>query len=90
MNEDIRQRCGKQLSKSIESFRLGMDAAGNSALTAFIDRISQQLSNDVALCGQQEIELINEIVNAQMRGDYIYIADLLEYRLKETKLSKVV
>lgn len=61
-------------------FRLGEVAMGSACLAELVDGlqkiVAQGLSADV---GQGLLQMLEMIVDAQSRGDYLLVADLLEY-----------
>ena len=81
---------GQQLCMSaIRAFRLGKEGEGSSALVQFIDRLAPMLESNSVAIGEDEAALLQEIVAAQQRGDYIFLADLLEYLLPQTTLGSL-
>lgn len=70
------------LQSTAESFRLGMEGAGSQALVELIDGLSLNLIG----LRQEDIAALNTILvralEAQQRKDFLYVADMLEYRLK--------
>ncbi len=64
-------------------FRLGESAAGSDALTELLDRLMQTLTSGGSTdeCKQAMVPILKRILNAQQCGDFLYIADLLEYEL---------
>ncbi len=70
------------LQGAAQAFRLGMDATGCEALHAFIQTLTRALqtapSEAMAITLQPWLEALG---NAYRRGDYLGVADLLEYRI---------
>lgn len=70
------------LHSTVESFRLGMEGQGSQALVELIDSLSQSLIG----LRQEDMAPLNTVLvqalEAQQRKDYLYVADVLEYRLK--------
>lgn len=70
------------LQSTAESFRLGMEGQGSQALVELIDGLSLNLIG----LRQEDIAALNTILvralEAQQRKDFLYVADMLEYRLK--------
>ncbi len=71
-------------AEAIRSFRLGMNGQASESLVKFIDCLTSALQKNAAALGSAETHLINAIFEAQSRGDYLYLADLLEYELPKT------
>lgn len=65
------------------AFRVGRLAEGNTALVEFVDLLQQALA---ALDDEAVVRAIGPhvkaIVEAQERGDVLFVADLLEYELQ--------
>ena len=76
----------ENLREAISAFRLGIDAQGSAALVKFIDHLSRNMQENVSLFGEAESNVLTNIVEAQSRSDFIYVADLLEYVLPNTNL----
>ena len=73
--------CQKTLMSAATAFRLGMEGQAGKDLVGFIDSFFPILQN-FNQTGFQEINgLLNEILAAQSRKDYLRAADLLEYEL---------
>ena len=75
--------------EAVEAFRLGKENQGSDALVKFMDCLASFLEDNSTLLGRDEEELLGEIIAAQHRGDYIFVADLLEYILPNTALGSV-
>ncbi|MDH5183557.1 MAG: hypothetical protein OEX12_06650 [Gammaproteobacteria bacterium] len=63
-------------------FRLGFEADGNDALASLIDEMLdelQMLSKKVG--GIYLNRILGNIIEAQQKADYIYIADIIEYEI---------
>ena len=78
------------LSEVIESFRLGREGQGSAALTKFIDFIMPRLEQYSAELTQDDIALLNKVIAAQDRSDYLFVADILEYLLPASALGKII
>lgn len=74
-------------SEAITAFRLGREGEGSAALVKYIDAIVPWMECNGALLGADEVALLNEIIAAQQRCDYLFVADLLEYLLPQTALG---
>jgi hypothetical protein len=69
------------LAKAVRAFRLGMEAEGNEALVVLIDALAADLSKALVAPDQGLPGLLEEILAAQARGDFLCVADLLEHEL---------
>jgi hypothetical protein len=74
-----KQYIDKQLRVSIRSFRLGKESRGSQSLKNVIDQILPELVGHEADLQETDLKLLQDILSAQVRGDVLYIADLLEY-----------
>jgi len=74
---------GAQLAREAAlAFRTGAQAAGNDALARFVDTLVNDLQSGHLSCPVQELEgMLNELFAAQQRGNWLWVADILEYRL---------
>ena len=71
------------LKQAVIQFRLGMDGGGNAALVAFIDKLLLSMAaTETAPLGPQALSLLKEIITGQQRGDFLYVADILEYEIQ--------
>ena len=86
----LSESCNQQRLKAIISFRVGMEGKGSAALVDFIDCLAPEMENNSSLVGAEEANLFEQIFSAQQRGDYIFLADLLEYVLPNTKLGPLM
>ena len=73
--------------EAVEAFRLGMEGRGSDAMMRLMDCMAPLLESNAADFGANEAELLRLIVDAQQRGDYIFVADLLEYMVPESALD---
>lgn len=78
------------LITAVESFRVGREAQGSEALMGLMDRLDPLLKHHAATLTSIDVALVNAIVKAQARGDFIYVADLLEYELPQCKLGELL
>ncbi len=70
------------LMRTVASFRVGMSARGNDALASFVTLLQAELDSQGTDSGAHPfLEHLKEIVAAQERGDYLRVADLLEYEV---------
>ncbi|MFV2055951.1 MAG: hypothetical protein ACC707_05750 [Thiohalomonadales bacterium] len=74
----------------IESFRLGREGQGSAALRNLINLILPTLEKHKAEIAQDDILLLSSIIAAQERGDYLYVADLLEYQFPRSIFGKLI
>lgn len=75
--------------EAITAFRLGREGEGSDALVRFIDTLAPLLEQNGAHFGADEAALLNEIIEAQQRGDYLFVADLLEHILPCTAFGNL-
>lgn len=74
--------CLQSLRSAAVAFRLGMEAQGNEAFVGFVDRLAPLLADPERAQAAGEIgPFLPEIVAAQQRGDFLRVADLLEYEV---------
>ncbi len=73
--------------EAIEAFRLGMEGKGSDAMMRLMDCMAPLLEINAAHLGADEAALLNLIADAQQRGDYIFVADLLEYMVPDSALG---
>jgi len=71
----------KGLNQAEQFFRLGMEAAGNDALTATLDSLLIFLKNHPGAAALDLNPILAEILACQQQRDWIQAADLLQYRL---------
>ncbi len=82
-----KKKCDIYRVEAVEAFRLGMESRGNDSLMRLMDCLEPLLAKNSAALGKNEEELLNLVVAAQQRGDYIFVADLLEYMLPNSALG---
>lgn len=76
-----RDACRTALDAAARDFRLGMEAAGNECFVSFVDALMVVLADP----GPEDEALavwLPEIVAAQERGDFLRVADVLEYEVR--------
>jgi hypothetical protein len=81
----------ESIHRASNLFRIGAEGEGSRALLDILKTITdfvQDHSVQTALADQQSLVLLNDIALAQARGDFLYVADLLEYELPKTSLCK--
>ncbi len=72
----------ESLEQTITQFRLGMEAGANHSMISFIDSFLAAFKSGKFSAEVQEVQpLLQEILSAQERGDYLFAADLLEYQI---------
>lgn len=69
------------LTSAAALFRLGMEAQASENLVKFIDAFLPMLASSAPKQIGQLTALLNDIVAAQSRKDYLRVADLLEYKI---------
>ena len=75
-------RTRQALLAAASSFRLGMHAQGNDAFVHFVDGLRAWIEEPERGADARRLSpLFAEFVAAQMRGDYLRVADMLEYEL---------
>ncbi len=71
--------CRMHLDAAVRNFRLGIEGEGSYHLLQFIDEVEPLLGRAPAPELQRITPLLNRIVAAQGRMDFLCVADLLEY-----------
>jgi hypothetical protein len=70
------------LRTSVRQFRLGMEGAGSASLVKLVDALLNLLAApERSQLSTRLLPLLKDIIAAQQRGDYLYIADILEYEI---------
>ncbi len=69
------------LRRAVRDFRMGMDGSGSAALIEFVDAFSREITAGRVKNAGELMPVLSEILAAQGRGDYLYVADLLEYEV---------
>jgi hypothetical protein len=70
-----------ELAAAAALFRLGREAEGNAAFTRIIERLQAEVGSGDPEALAPLLPTFESIVRAQERGDWLFIADLLEYEL---------
>jgi hypothetical protein len=84
MKQHWRSQAQASLSAAVMALRVGMEARGSDSLAALIDALWSGLNcGDLQEISGRFLPLLEEILSAQERGDSIYVADLLEYKLAQ-------
>lgn len=73
--------CGQYLREAVFAFRLGIEGQGGDRLAKFIDCLLPLLQGASSPLSQNEVALLDAVLAAQGRGDFLYVADLLEFEL---------
>lgn len=73
--------CGEHLREAVIAFRLGIEGQGSDRLAKFIDCLLPMLQGATSGLGATETALLEALFAAQSRGDFLYVADLLEFEL---------
>ena len=71
--------CRMHLDSAVRCFRLGIEGEGSYHLIAFIDQLGPLLTAAPATELQRINPILNLIIAAQSRRDFLGVADLLEY-----------
>jgi len=69
------------LEEAIELLRMGMEGEGNARLVQFLDGFLANSDEASLLTGAKLLIVLQKIVEAQSRGDFLWVADLLEYEV---------
>ncbi|MBW2011270.1 MAG: hypothetical protein JRI32_06420, partial [Deltaproteobacteria bacterium] len=73
--------CREALKSAATAFRLGMEGQAGQDLVRFIDGFLPVLQDPHRLDCKEITPLLNEVLAAQSRKDYLRVADLLEYEV---------
>jgi hypothetical protein len=76
MREDLRL--------AVHYLRLGMEGQGNTHLSKFLAQLQKHLEDPATVAGlplERILLLLSDLIAGQHRGDYLRVADLLEYEL---------
>ena len=87
-------RQGSALSECVVSYRLGMEGQGSKAFVTVLDSLGVAMKEPeaygVALADLNGIApLFDAMLGAQQRGDYLFLADLLQYELGPALLGPI-
>ncbi len=89
MNGHWRSQAQASLSAAVMALRVGMEARGNDSLSELIDALWSGLNcGDLQAISRRFLPLLEEILSAQERGDSLYVADLLEYKLSPILMNQ--
>ena len=79
---DERELCLQKLGAASRAFRVGMEARANEEFVGFIDLMLPLLGRESHAQAALELApILPEVVAAQQRGDFLRVADLLEYEI---------
>jgi len=73
--------CLEALKAAASAFRLGIEAQASENLVEFIDLLTPLVQNPIYPYREEMNTVLAELLAAQSRKDYLYVADLLEYEL---------
>ena len=79
--------CAQYRLDAIRYFRLGKEGQGSDAMIHFIDTLVPILNANPSQLGTEEARVMEQIVQAQQRGDFTFVADVLEHLLPRTRLA---
>ena len=68
------------IGRAVRGYRLGMEGEGSRAMVEVIDGIMKNVESG-ALKSQDLVSQLQRVMQAQARGDYLYVADVLEYEI---------
>ena len=74
-------------------FRIGAEGEGSRGLLEILSVIAATIETGKKThidIKPEDLSLFNNIVQAQERGDFIYVADLLEYELPSSSFWQVI
>lgn len=70
------------LKEAARQLRLGMEAAGSAALVTLIDELLKVMAApSKSPLSPKDLPILKELIAGQQRGDFLYVADLLEYEM---------
>ena len=72
----------EQLDSATRAFRVGMDNQGNDNLAAMIDCLANELAGIAPQHLEEFNKMLTETLAAQTRKDYLFVADMLEFEIK--------
>ncbi len=79
---DDRELCLQRLGSAARAFRVGMEAQANEEFVSFVDLVIPLLGRPSHAEAALELApVLPEVVAAQQRGDFLRVADLLEYEI---------
>ncbi|NOZ52520.1 MAG: hypothetical protein GXP08_05165 [Gammaproteobacteria bacterium] len=84
------QRCRHHIGEAIRCFRLGMEPLGNDNLMKFADHLLPLLAHSKNLYQQHDNQLLETVFAAQSRGDFAYLADLLQYEIPTSGIGDLL
>lgn len=57
-------------------FRLGQNGEGHEALSQFVDALGRHMTAELAASA---LPVLEQVLSAQLKGDFLFLADLLEH-----------
>ncbi|WP_455203700.1 hypothetical protein [Kaarinaea lacus] len=81
------------ITKTANMFRIGAEGEGSRGLLEILSVIAATIETGKKThidIKPEDLSLFNKIVQAQERGDFIYVADLLEYKLPSSSFWQVI
>jgi hypothetical protein len=72
----------EMLERTVSELRLGREGSGSAALARFLDELWAGLKQQEIRVSPELEQVLQETLQAQHRGDFLYVADLMEYELK--------
>ncbi len=72
----------ERLQQAVVLLRVGQEGAGGEAMADFTDQLWAALSSGAFIIAPHLLEaILPQVIAAQQRGDWLWVADLLEYEL---------
>lgn len=81
------------VNKTSELFRIGAEGEGSRGVLEILNAITSVLGGNSVqetIIEKEDLVLLNTIAAAQQRGDFLHVADLLEYELPRSALWKII
>ncbi|MDH5231331.1 MAG: hypothetical protein OEZ58_23900 [Gammaproteobacteria bacterium] len=79
---DSLQRIHQQIATTANYFRMGMEAMASDSFVKLVESLLTSSNTQNTETAAQLNFILSEIIAAQQRCDYLYIADLLQYELQ--------
>lgn len=80
----------QQYTSIIEAYRTGRYAYANDSLSSFINNLPPFLAHMSNEDLSKISPLLKNIIDAQLKGDYVLLADILEFELTTTGLITLI
>ncbi len=73
-----------KIQRTSNAFRLGMESKGGQLFSELIDELLEVISSSASdeLLGKFN-RLLQQMIEAQLKADFLYLADLIEYELTD-------